>query len=259
MEAPSAPIRAFIVEDEPAARHYLAELLSGIPDVELVGAAARLADVEERGFDELAVSIDVCFIDVSLGGGRGNEDGLVVARRLSVTRQPPLLVFATASANHAFEAIELGTAGYLRKPFDDARVVECVDRVRSRLAGHRRPSGPRRLVGRSRAGLVFLDPREVWAFSADTRLVTMHAAAGTFDIDLSLTNLEHALGARMMRVHRQWLVQLDHTRALERHDGEVFVFVGDELGGRGLRVPVARDRAAQVREALLATTLGLRS
>jgi DNA-binding LytR/AlgR family response regulator len=252
-------IRAFIVEDEPAARHYLAELLAGVPDVDLAGAAAQLSDAAERGFEELARSIDVCFIDVHLGGGRRNTDGLAVARALAATETPPLLVFATASPDHAIEAIELGTVGYLRKPFDEARVVATMARVRERLVGRRRPSGVRRLVGRSRAGLVFLDPGEVWAYGAETRLVTMHAPSGAFDVDLSLTNLEQALGPELLRVHRQWLVQVRHVRALERLDGELFLFVGEAHGGRGLRIPVARDRAAAVREVLLSASIGLRT
>lgn len=258
MEQPAARLRAFIVEDEPAARHYLAELLAAVPGVELVGAAARLADVEARGFDELASAIDVCFLDVHLGGGRANADGLVVARALAATATPPLLVFATASSEHAIAAIELGSVGYLRKPFDEGSVVTCLARVRERLVGRRRPVGARRLVGRSRTGLVFLEAREVWAFGAETRLVTMHSAAGSFDVDLSLANLELALGERVLRVHRQWLVQTEHVRALEREAGELSLFVGAALG-QGLRVPVARDRAVAVREALLATALGLRT
>lgn len=251
-------IRAFIVEDEPVARHYLAELLAAVQDVELVGAAARLADVEARGFDELASSIDVCFIDVHLGGGRTNEDGLAVARALAATAMPPLLVFATASSDHAIAAIELGSVGYLRKPFDEAKVVASLARVRERLVGRRRTAGARRLVGRSRTGLVFLDAREVWGFGADTRLVNMHTAAGVFDVDLSLSNLQNALGDRFMRVHRQWLVQIDHIRAMERDAGELTLFVGTALG-QGLRVPVARDRAAAVREGLLTMAVGLRT
>jgi two-component system, LytTR family, response regulator LytT len=258
MDQVPARIRAFIVEDEPVARHYLAELLAGVADLELVGAAGRLADVEARGIDELASSIDVCFIDVHLGGGRANADGLAVARALAATATPPLLVFATASSDHAITAIELGSVGYLRKPFDQSKVVACLARVRERMVGRRRPAGARRLVGRSRTGLVFLDASEVWAFGAETRLVNMHSAVGVFDVDLSLTNLAQALGDRVMRVHRQWLVQIDHVRALERDAGELTLFVGAALS-QGLRVPVARDRAAAIREALLTKAVGLRT
>lgn len=258
MSAPTSLVRAFIVEDEPAARHYLAELLSTLPGVEVVGAAAQLADLEKQGFDALAASIDVCFIDLNLGGGRANQQGLTVARALAATTPPPVLVFATASRHHAFEGIEVGVADYLRKPFDQRRVAATLERVRARLAP--RPQRlPRRLVARSRAGLVFLDPREVWAFGAQTRLVGVHTGAGVFDVDLSLNNFEHSFGPTFVRVHRQWLVQLAHARALERVEGELVLFVGDELNGRGLRVPVARDRAASLRELLLSNAIGLRT
>ncbi len=205
------PLRAFIVEDEPGARNYLAELLSSV-GVEVVGAAARLSEAEHRGFDELARSVDVCFIDVNLGTAGDEAEGLVVARALAKTAEPPQLVFATASRDHAFEALDLGSTGYLRKPFDRDRVAAVITRVQER----RRPrhTSTRKLVGRSRAGLVFFDPNELWAFSAETRLVNVHAAAGTFEVDLSLASLEQAFAPGVLRVHRQWLVQRDAVRAL---------------------------------------------
>ena len=63
-----------------------------------------------------------------------------------------------------------------------------------------------------------------------------------------------------MRVHRNWLVNLDLAKALEREDGETTLFVGPSLGdeSQGLHIPVSRDRAAEVRAALLANATGLR-
>jgi DNA-binding LytR/AlgR family response regulator len=213
--------------------------------------------VAAHGLEELARSVDVMFIDVRLNGSPGNVDGLQLAREIAAIGDPPLLVFATASRAHALDAIDLGSIGYLRKPFDEARLGACLARVRERRRPTRAPS-VRRLVGRSRTGLVFLDPEEVWAFEADARVVAMHAATGSFDIDLSLSSVSLVLGERFMRVHRQWLIQLKHARALERRSGEHFLFVGEAVGGRGLWVPVARDRSAEVRQALLAFSAGLR-
>lgn len=259
MEVPSdGSIKAFLVEDEPVARDYLTELLSAAPNVEVVGALGSLAAVAARGLEELARSIDVMFVDVCLGGAPGNVDGLQLARTIAAIDDPPLLVFATASRAHAFEAIDLGSVGYLRKPFEEARVTACLARIRERRAGTRRVPRVRRVVGRSRTGLVFLDPEEVWAFGSEARVVAMHAATGSFDIDWSLTSVSLALGERFMRVHRKWLVQLKHTHALERRNGEQFLFVGENVGGRGLWVPVSRDRSSQVRQALLASSAGLR-
>jgi hypothetical protein len=81
-----------------------------------------------------------------------------------------------------------------------------------------------------------------------------------FDIDLSLAAIELSFGKRFLRVHRNWLVNTTHVRALDRDPGETVLVVGAgyEETSAGIRVPVARDRALAVREQLLATCTGLR-
>jgi DNA-binding LytR/AlgR family response regulator len=56
-----------------------------------------------------------------------------------------------------------------------------------------------------------------------------------------------------MRTHRNWLVVLDHVRELGRGTGELVLHVGPQLV-----VPVSRDRAPAVREALVSRALGSR-
>ena len=78
-------------------------------------------------------------------------------------------------------------------------------------------------------------------------------------MDFSLIALESSFGCAFMRVHRNWLVNLAHVRELE-HDGErTKVFVGDSPAteARGLRIPVACQRAAIVREVLLTNATDL--
>lgn len=100
-------------------------------------------------------------------------------------------------------------------------------------------------------------------FSADrvTQCLTrLRARAGRYDLDLSLSAIEASVGAGFLRVHRSWLVHLDHVRGLDREEGESSLLVGDELDGphRPLIVPVARERAQVVREHLLASATRLR-
>jgi two-component system, LytTR family, response regulator LytT len=68
-----------------------------------------------------------------------------------------------------------------------------------------------------------------------------------------------SFGRAFVRVHRNWLVNVAHIKELER-DGETRVWVGDGMAanGRGLRVPVARDRAQHLRDMLVANAHGLR-
>lgn len=81
----------------------------------------------------------------------------------------------------------------------------------------------------------------------------VHSAEGRLDVDLSLTALEAVLGPTYLRVHRSWLVSLAAVRGIARDDGEMSLLVGGSL-----TVPVARERAAQVKARLLSRTVGLR-
>jgi DNA-binding LytR/AlgR family response regulator len=88
----------------------------------------------------------------------------------------------------------------------------------------------------------------------------VHSPQGKFDIDLSLAAIESSLGRTLLRVHRNWLVNLAFARELRREGSETTLFVGASLGdqGQGVCVPVSRDRAQSLRNALLENATGLR-
>ena len=90
-----------------------------------------------------------------------------------------------------------------------------------------------------------------------TRYDTAH---GKFDLDLSLAAIEASFGRALMRVHRNWLVNVAHIKELERDGAETKLFVGAGIGeaSQGVKVPVSRDRAQALRETLLANATGLR-
>ena len=64
----------------------------------------------------------------------------------------------------------------------------------------------------------------------------------------------------MLRVHGNWLVNPLRVLELEREAGETTLLVGCTEDGRtvGVRVPVAKDRAAAVRDALPSVAPGVR-
>ena len=117
---------------------------------------------------------------------------------------------------------------------------------------------PERIVARRKKSLVFLDPSEVWAFEAAQRLTFVHTPHGTFDLDLSLSAIESSFGRRLTRVHRNWLVNPAFVRELERDGNDTRIFVGAAVGQSGVHVPVARERASELRDQLLANATGLR-
>ena len=244
-------MRALVVEDEWATRNYLVELLQG--SAEVVGAVATADDarhlLDSPGADG---AIDVAFVDIQLVGSEDDAAGLALVRAFAGKPGAPQFVLATAYREHALEAFELGVVDYLLKPFTEARVQQCLERVSARHPP-RAPASPPRIVARRKRALVLLQLDEVWAFEAADRLAYVHTSRGRFDVDLSLSAVEASLGHTFLRVHRNWLVNTAHVKELEGSGADTELEVGS-----GLRVPVARERATAVRDTLLADAMGIR-
>jgi DNA-binding LytR/AlgR family response regulator len=255
-----SPLRALVVEDEWPARNYLVELLESSGLAEVVGAVGGVEEARQALAAGADASVDVAFIDIQLDGS-GAKAGLALVRSLAGQPKMPMFVLATAYDQHALEAFELGVVDYLLKPFSEERVVQCLRRLHERKREITEPApGKPRIVARRKRSLVFLEPDEIWAFEAADRLTCVHTRHGTFDIDLSLAAVEASFGRAFLRVHRNWLVNTAHIKELEREGNDTHLFVGAGIAdaGSGVRVPVARERAAAVREMLLTNATGLR-
>ncbi|MFA6032775.1 MAG: LytTR family DNA-binding domain-containing protein [Myxococcota bacterium] len=254
----STRLRVLIVEDEWPAREYLVELLTASNQVEVVAAVAT-SDEARQVLGQGGVEVEAAFVDIHLATSGGREAGLDMVREFAGVRGAPLFVMATALRQHAAEAFDLDVVDYLLKPFSEERVRECLGRIARRRT---RPpaTAPARVVARSRRGLVFLPQKDAWAFEASDRMTFVHCAGGRFDIDLSLSAIETTLGGGWIRVHRNWVVNTGHVKALERDELGSVLVLGGAVGAQSgnIRVPVARDKVQGVREALLEGATGIR-
>lgn len=247
------PLRVIVLEDEWPARNYLVQL------VEKSGLAHVLAAVPSTALATEAIAgspvpVDVAFVDVHLAGNAAPERaGMSWIESMVGTPRAPRFVLTTAAQEHAIRAFELGVADYLLKPFTESRVRATLERLRP-IAPASAPEDAR-IAARHGRAIAFLRREEAYAFEADGRLCYVHSSRGKLDVDLSLTSFESVLGPGFLRVHRSWLVSLDHVLAMER-DGEAMLLVGPP--DTPLRVPVARDRAGAVRERLMSRAVGLR-
>src|ERR1700744_6599230 len=109
-------IRAVIIEDEPLAAQYLAQLLDDTCQVDVVGTATE----SEEGLRLCAeLRPDAAFLDINLPG----KDGVSLATQLSMLPQPPRLVFTTGVPERATDACRLEAVDYLLKPLDPDQVA----------------------------------------------------------------------------------------------------------------------------------------
>jgi two-component system LytT family response regulator/two-component system response regulator LytT len=130
-------LTALIIDDEKLAREELRYLLDSLGEVEVLAEAANGIEAIEL-IDEHHP--DLVFLDVQMPG----LDGFAALKRLiemrkksagKSTPQPlPEIIFATAYDQYAVQAFDVNAVDYLLKPFDRARLVKALDRVRTRLS-----------------------------------------------------------------------------------------------------------------------------
>jgi two-component system response regulator LytT len=253
-------LQTLVVEDEWATRDHLVRTLHASGAAEVIGAVAS-AESARQALDAAMSegSIDLAMVDVQLVGSPKDDEGLALVRDYVKRPGAPAFVLATAFQEHAIEAFDLDVVDYLLKPFTQERVERCLARVRAKRVPVPRAPSPTRLVARRRRALVFLRIEDVWAFESAERLAYVHTARGRFEIDLTLSAVAASVGQTLLRPHRSWLVNVAHVKELEGHGSEMELLVGEDADGAGVRIPVSRDRAQAVREALLSRTMGIRA
>jgi two-component system response regulator FixJ len=137
----------FVVDDDEAMRDSLDFLLSS------AGCAVRTFEAAERLIEALADDNCGCVVsDVRMPG----VDGLELLRRIKAARPglPVVIITGHGDVPLAVEAMKLGAADFVEKPFDDERLLGV---VQAALAGAPREADPANEIG---ARVASLSPRE---------------------------------------------------------------------------------------------------
>ena len=121
----TAKLRVVIADDERPARSFLASLLRGFDDVEIVGEAQNGSEAIEMIEREKP---DLALLDLQMP----EVDGLGVVRLLR-RNVMPLIGFVTAYDEYAVRAFEVNAVDYLLKPVDRARLRDTLNRAQERL------------------------------------------------------------------------------------------------------------------------------
>lgn len=246
-----APLRLLLVDDEELARLRLRALLADLGP-ELPAQVAAEAPGAATALDWLrAHECDAVLLDIRMPG----RDGLQLAAALKALPHPPAVVFVTAHAEHALQAFEIEAVDYLTKPVRLERLRAALQRVALRVASRSSPPAAPAdddvIVVNDRGRIVRVPVGEVLYLKAELKYVTLRTAAHSYILDDALADLEHRVGDRFVRVHRNALVARRAVRALERRTAD-----GDDEGWAVRVAPVdewlavSRRQLAAVREAL---------
>ena len=162
-------LAVFVVDDDEAMRDSLDFLLSS------AGCAVRTFEAAERLLEALTDSNCGCVVsDVRMPG----VDGLELLRRIKAARPslPVVIITGHGDVPLAVEAMKLGAADFVEKPFDDERLIGV---VQAALAGVPRDADPGNEIG---ARVASLSPRERQVLDGLVSGLSNKAIARNYDI-----------------------------------------------------------------------------
>lgn len=257
----SQVLRVIIADDERPARSFLAALLRGFEDVELIGEAETGTEAVEL---IEAKRPDLAFLDLQMP----ELDGLGVVRMLRKNAMP-LIAFVTAYDEYAVKAFELNAVDYLLKPVETARLRETINRAQERLEQNdwrgaesqrlnaaadeyeqaTRPPLLERIPVRQRDEIVIVPVKEVASIVAEGELLRLTTAKNeSYTLTYRLKDLEARLDpAKFIRLGRGVLANLEMLRRVSALPGGTYV----ATLANGQQLNVSRLQGRILREQLL--------
>jgi two-component system LytT family response regulator len=225
--------KVLIVDDEPAARRGVRQLLAAFPEFAVAGECRNGAEAL-AALD--ASAPDVVFLDIQMPG----IDGFEVIRRRTVERMPEV-VFLTAFDQFALRAFEAEAIDYLVKPVSESRFAATMKRLMKRLRSSATATRDENIVVTTARGATVLNLGEIdWIEAAGNYSQLWVGSRGYF-LRESLHSLEERVrNYGFIRAHRRALVRLDGVRELTRDGAGALVAALD----CGARIPVSRRRGA---------------
>ncbi|HSW14196.1 MAG TPA: chemotaxis response regulator protein-glutamate methylesterase [Solimonas sp.] len=244
-------IRTLVVDDSALVRSLLTEILSGDPEIEVVGTACDPYVARDK-IKQLRP--DVLTLDVEMP----RMDGLTFLENLMRLHPLPVLMVSSLTERGAeitLQALELGAVDFVTKPKIDVAhgLQEYAEELRAKLkaVARARPRGP----GGARPA-VQTAPRRATPFRTTERLIAIGASTGgTEAIKAVLEQMPPDAPAVVITQHippafsRPFAERMDRSSAMsvcEAADGQLIVPGHAYIAPGGRHLTVVRDGARYV-------------
>ncbi|MBN1340536.1 MAG: response regulator transcription factor [Bacteroidales bacterium] len=215
------PITALIVDDEERAQDLLTRLLSRIPGVEICGKAFNTDEALEL---IIANDPDLVFLDVEMPG----KSGLHLVDYLKKYRLNTTVIFVTAHAEFAIDALRASAFDYLLKPVMMSQLTETILRYKAEKA---RPSQeksaeslsvtavkPCKIKFNTRTGYILVSPQEIIYCDADVNYTGFYFGNNNREVvTVNLGRIEEMLAPySFYRISRSILINTAFLKKADR-------------------------------------------
>ena len=245
-------IRALIIEDESPARDLLRFMLKDHPEIEVIGECGDgfcgAKEIKEK-------RPDLIFLDIQMPKLTGFE-------LLEVLDERPQVIFTTAFDQYAIREFELNAVDYLLKPFSRERFDDALAKAVSRIGMETEEPVKienlittvteaegylTRIVFRKGAGIKIIQLNNISYLAAEDDYVMIYYNEGKALKPKTMKYYEeHLPPSLFLRIHRSFMVNVEHITRLEPYSKDNYVAVLKS----GEKIPVSRAGYKLLREKL---------
>ena len=239
------PLRTIIIDDEPDSVKLLQlQLTRYCPHVEVVSSYTSTV----KALDGIKTLMpDLLFLDIEMPVMNGFE---MLDKVLHMNFS---LVFVTAYNQFALKAFRFNALDFLVKPIDTKELVEAVKKAEIRvkptasqlnmLQKQLRGEPVTKIAIPGPHGVTFIDLNEIVFCEASNNYSKLVLSdKKIFTISKTLKDVQEVLEEdHFLRVHRQYIINLNHVRQFNRNDGLLTMTNGENI-------PVARNQKERLIE-----------
>jgi two-component system, LytTR family, response regulator len=227
------PIRVLIVDDEEEARNLLERLMYRLPDVEVIGKASSADEALDMVINCLP---DLVFLDVQMPEKNGFQLVDYFKKYLLNTR----VVFVTAHAEFAINAMKISAFDYLLKPVLISQLTDTILRFKAErrlVESDRKPSflsekssRPCKIKFNTRTGYILVSPEEIMYCEADVNYTTIYLGKDNREIvTINLGRMEEILAPySFYRISRSILINPAYLSKADRQKKKCLLVKADE-------------------------------
>ena len=204
-------MKCIIVDDDLIALKLIKQLISKVPEIELVNEFTSAQDALDFINDKN--KIDLIFLDIEMP----QMSGLEFIRAQNHKAQ---IVLVSGHSGYAAEAFDYNVTDFLTKPLQFERFLKAVEKVKEiqeNLRTSNRVNRTGDLYLKQGSRLVHINERDILYVEALADYVTVHCDSGEkFTILSTMKSIEHKLSSEdFVRIHRSYIIRLEKIKAIE--------------------------------------------
>ena len=239
--------KTIIVKDENINRKGRINKLAPFGEIEIIDTADNGIEAVDK-INKLKP--DLIFLDIQMPGMNGFE----VLQNLTFM---PIVIFTTAFDEYALKAFETNSIDYLLKPIEEERLAKAIEKLKKFATEENKKadfdSGIASLLNELKNKqekltrihikvgdeVLFVNTSDIYIFKADNKYTTICTFDDEYIINDTLAFLEEKLPENFVRIHRGFIINMDHLNKLKKWFGGKYIAVMKDK--KKTEIPVSRN------------------